>query len=201
MTRDRDPKLDLVLTASPKDAWIAIFERLWQSFSAPLSADHAEQEVTERERKVGELELLDIRAITFEQTVRNVDQGFDAGAAQKARKQRGGSGAVDVVIAEDGDRLAALDGVGDARGGLRHGGQHVRIWHRSLDRRVEEFLHRVDPDIAAGENAGEQLGQIVPLRDGERARRSAHVQPVAPCAPGGRAFDAEKEAIRHGELA
>ena len=58
MTTARDPKLDAVLTASPADAWQAVFEKLREVFSAPLSAQHAEREVMERERKVGELELL-----------------------------------------------------------------------------------------------------------------------------------------------
>ena len=58
MSTARDPKLDSVLTAQPKVAWQVIFEKLWQIFSAPLTSAHAEREVTERERKVGELELL-----------------------------------------------------------------------------------------------------------------------------------------------
>lgn len=58
MTAARDPKLDAVLTASPVDAWQAVFEKLREVFSAPLTPQHAEREVMERERKVGELELL-----------------------------------------------------------------------------------------------------------------------------------------------
>jgi hypothetical protein len=58
MTADRDPRLDSLLTAPPKEAWQAIFEKLWEIFSAPLTPQHAEQEVMERERKVSELELL-----------------------------------------------------------------------------------------------------------------------------------------------
>ena len=37
MTVDRDPKLDSVLTAPPKEAWQVIFEKLWEIFSAPLT--------------------------------------------------------------------------------------------------------------------------------------------------------------------
>jgi hypothetical protein len=58
MTLDRDPRLDLVLTARPSEAWKAIFDKLWQIFSAPLTQEHAEQEVAERERRVSEVELL-----------------------------------------------------------------------------------------------------------------------------------------------
>jgi hypothetical protein len=58
MIAGRDPKLDAVLTGQPKEAWQAVFDKLWEVFSAPLTLKHAESEVTERERRVGELELL-----------------------------------------------------------------------------------------------------------------------------------------------
>ena len=58
MTAGRDATLDAVLTSTPKDAWQVIFEKLWVIFSAPVTAQHAEREVTERERKIGELELM-----------------------------------------------------------------------------------------------------------------------------------------------
>ena len=58
MTVERDPRLDAVLTAQPKEAWQIIFEKLWEIFSGPLTPQHVEQEVTERERTVSELELL-----------------------------------------------------------------------------------------------------------------------------------------------
>jgi hypothetical protein len=58
MTAGRDPKLDSILTAPPKEAWQVVFDKLWEIFSAPLTPQHAEREVTERERKVAELELL-----------------------------------------------------------------------------------------------------------------------------------------------
>jgi hypothetical protein len=58
MTAERDARLDSVLTASPKDAWRAIFEMVWEIFSAPLTPGHSEEEITERERKVSDLELL-----------------------------------------------------------------------------------------------------------------------------------------------
>ena len=58
MTVGRDPNLDAILTATPKEAWQVIFDKLWEIFSAPLTVQHAEREVTERERKIGELELV-----------------------------------------------------------------------------------------------------------------------------------------------
>ncbi len=58
MTAGRNPSLDAILTATPQEAWQAIFEKLWKIFSAPVTAQHAEREVIERERKIGELELM-----------------------------------------------------------------------------------------------------------------------------------------------
>ena len=58
MTAGRDPRLDSSLSAPPPAAWQAIFEKLWQIFSAPLTPQNVEREVAERERQVAELELL-----------------------------------------------------------------------------------------------------------------------------------------------
>jgi hypothetical protein len=58
MTADRDPRLDAILTGTPKEAWRVIFEKLWEIFSAHLTPQHTEQEVTNREHKVSEIELL-----------------------------------------------------------------------------------------------------------------------------------------------
>ena len=110
-------------------------------------------------------------------------------------KQRRRGRAIDIVVAEDRDRLAAHDGVGEARRRLLHAGEHVRIGHRAPDRRIEKGLDGVDLDIAAGNNARQQFGQFVALRDRQRARRGALVEPVAPSAAGRRIFDAEEQAI------
>ena len=134
----------------------------------------------------------DIRAVAFEQAVGNVDDRLDAALAQIARQQRRRGGAVDVVIAENGDALAARHRVGNALRRFLHGGQHIRIGHRALDGRIEKRIDRIGLDIAAGENARQQFRQIVALRDGERARGAALVEPVAPSAPGRRVFDAKE---------
>src|ERR1043166_4824220 len=58
MSAARDPKLDALLTAPAAGAWQAIFAKLWEIFSAPLTAKHAEREVIERERRIADFELL-----------------------------------------------------------------------------------------------------------------------------------------------
>jgi len=50
--------LDSVLNAQPKDAWETIFASLWEVFSAPLTPERAENELSARERKISKLELL-----------------------------------------------------------------------------------------------------------------------------------------------
>ena len=138
---------------------------------------------------------LDIRAVAFEQPVGNVNDRLDAAMTQETRQHGGGCCAVDIVIAENRDALAARHRIGDARGGLRHGGEHIRIGHRALDGRIEKGVDRVGLDIAAGEDARQQFGQLVALRDRQRPRRTALVEPVAPGAAGRRILDAEEEAI------
>jgi hypothetical protein len=117
-----------------------------------------------------------------------------SGSIPAWRRKRASSAAE--VIAEDGDGLAAGDCVGEPLRRLRHGGEDVGIGHRALDRRIKERLDRIDLDIAAGKNARQQLRKFVPLRDRQRQRRAALVEPATPCASGRRALDAEEEAVR-----
>ncbi len=115
--------------------------------------------------------------------------------AQIARQQRGRGGAVDVVVAENGDAFAARHRVGNALRRLLHGGQHMRIGHRVLDGRIEKRVDRVGFDIAAGKDARQELGKLVALRNVERARGAALVEPVAPSPSGRRILDAKEKAI------
>ena len=144
---------------------------------------------------------LDIRAVAFEQAVGNVNNRLDATKPQEPGQHGGGCRAVDVVVAENRDALAAHNSIGDARCRLGHGGEHIRIGHRAFDGRIEKSVDRVGLDIAAGEDARQQFGNLVALRDRQRARRAALVEPVAPGAAGRRSFDAEEEAIlSHGPI-
>ncbi len=118
--------------------------------------------------------------------------GCEAALAQIARQKRGRGGAIDVVVAENGDAFAARHRVGDAFRRLLHGGQHMRIGHRMLDGRIEERGDRVGLDIAAGKDARQKFGKLVALRDVERAHGAALVEPVAPSPSGRRVFDAKE---------
>jgi hypothetical protein len=122
-----------------------------------------------------------------------VDQRLDAAMAQKRRQHGGRRRAVDIVVAEDRDHLAPLDRIGDARGGLRHVGQHLRVRHQPPHRRIEEFDDAVRLDVAPGEHARQQLGHAVPLRDRKSARGAALVETVTPCTPADRLPHIEEE--------
>ncbi len=141
-----------------------------------------------------------IRAIAFENAVGDVHQRIEPACAQEQREQRRRSRAIHVVIAEDRDALAALHGIGDSfRRGL-HGIQHKWVRHQPLDGGVEKGLHLIDLDIPAGQDARQHLRQAMPLRDGERPRRTALIEPVAPGTLADGALNAEKEAVRKGDV-
>ena len=137
---------------------------------------------------------LDVGAVAFEDPVGDMHDRLAAAEAQEARQQGRGGRAIDIVVAEDRDLLAAHHGVGEAQRRLLHRGDGVRIGHQPPHRRIEEGLDLVDLDAAAGENARQQLRHIVPLRDGERPRRRALVEPVPPGPAADRTLDAEKQA-------
>ena len=137
-----------------------------------------------------------VRAIALEQPVGDMDHRRQAAMAQKAREQCRRCRAIDVVVAEDRDRLAVLDRIGEALRRLRHGGQHIRIGQQRLHGRIEIGLDRVGLDAAPGQDARQQFRHVASLRNRERTRGAALVQPVAPGAAAGGFLHAEKQARR-----
>jgi hypothetical protein len=75
------------------------------------------------------------RAISLHQPVGDVDHRLDAQPAQQNRKQRRRGGAVDIIVAEDCDRLAALHRIGQPGGGLVHVLEAGRVGQKVADRR------------------------------------------------------------------
>jgi hypothetical protein len=140
---------------------------------------------------------LHVGAVALEQAIRNVDDRLAPAMTQVARERRRRGRAVDVVVAEDGDGFPADDRVGKPRRRCRHVRQHIGIRHQCPYRRIEKGRDLVDLDATPGEDARQQLGHVVvALRDRERTRRTALVEPVTPGAPAHRALDAEEEAPR-----
>ena len=139
---------------------------------------------------------LDVRAVAFEQPVGDVDQRIEPGVAQEARQRRRRGRAIDVVVAEDRDasrRACTASAMRAAASSMP--ASDVRIGHQRPHGRIEKARHVVDRDAAPGEDARQQFRHVVvALRDGERLRGAALVEPVAPGAPARRMLDAEKQA-------
>jgi hypothetical protein len=88
--------------------------------------------------------------------------------------------AVDVVVAEHGDRLTLLDRVGNSAGGGIHVAHAARIGHQRLERGIEHRRHVVRRHAAPRQHAPQQLGQPVPLADGGSAHLAVARQTLAP---------------------
>ena len=113
---------------------------------------------------------LHIGPIALEQAVGNMDDRREPAMAQEARQRRRGGRAVDIVVAEDRDRLAAHDRIGEPRRRRRHAGERIWIRHQGAHGRVEERERVFDLDAAAGEHARQQFRQVVALHHRQRAR-------------------------------
>jgi hypothetical protein len=125
-----------------------------------------------------------------------VDHERHVAGAQEFGEERRAAGAVDVVVAEDRDRLPALDGIGEARGRGFHVAQLVRIRHEVAEAGAKEARHLVHGNAAAGEHAGEHVRQPMRLRDRGRDRGAQRVAALVPRPAKRRAGDAEKRARR-----
>ena len=148
----------------------------------------ARRPAVDRHDEAGALgdERLDRRrvgAVALEQAVGDIDARCDAVMGEEAAQQRGGRGAVDVVVAEQRHRLALLHRVGEARGRRVHVAQRAGIGHQRLERRVEHRRHVVERDAARGEHAPQKLRQSVPLADGGRHGERVACEPLTPGKP------------------
>ena len=105
-----------------------------------------------------------IGPITFLDTVWDI--GFDSGSQrpEETREQCRGCCAVDVVITENRNALASLDGIGDSLGGKLHILEVRRIGKLNLEHGIEEQFRILRPDTPGREGAAEQLRQPQPLR-------------------------------------
>ena len=139
---------------------------------------------------------VDVRPVAFENPVGNMHQRIEPAVAQIAREQRRRSGAVHVVVAEDGDALLARDRPRQPRGGSRHVGQPLRVRHQPLDAGIEIGLDRLRLDAAAGEHPRQQFRHAGALRNAKRARLPARIQSVAPGAPARGLLHAEEKPLR-----
>ncbi len=133
----------------------------------------------------------DVGAIAFEDAVGNVNQRIEPAMAQVPCQQCRRGSTIDIVIAEDRNLFAAHRRFRDAlRRGfhLRHG---IGIGHQLADGRIEKIVHRVDLDIAPGQHPRQHFRQMVALRNRQRSRRPARIEPVAP--------QLSRRGLRHAE--
>ena len=168
--------------------------RLGQRLEAGGAAIHRHQQRRALARE--HADRLDIGAVALKNPVGNVDQRIEPAMAQVPGQQCRRGGAVDIVVAEDRDLLAARGGVRDAFGGgfhLRHG---VGIGHQFADGRIEKILDRVDLDIAPRQHPRQHFRQLIALRDRQRPRRAPRIEPVAPQLSGRGMRHAEKRRRR-----
>ena len=129
------------------------------------------------------------RAVAFHQPVGDVDDRLDVEPPEQQRQQRRAGRAVDVIIAEDGDRLALLDRVGEALGALVHVGKAARVGKEVADLRVA-----MAGKVVAGDAPGEQ--QLVDQR--VHAEAVVGRPPPAPRLAGHGSFDVQGRG--HGRI-
>ena len=101
------------------------------------------------------------RPIALHQPVRDIGLRLEPELAQQADQQGGRGGAVHVIIAEDGDRLAPLDRVGDARGRLVHVLEDGRVGHEGAKRRRPVAGEIVATDAARHQQLVDQVVGLV----------------------------------------
>ena len=135
---------------------------------------------------------LRVGAVALGHPVGDVDDRLAAAGGQIFAEERRAARAVDVVVAEDGDALAAFDRPLEALGRRLHVAQAKRVRHQIAQARIEMALGRLRPDAAPGEHAGDQFVLSADLRNGERAQFAFRVEPRSPRPPERRALDLKK---------
>src|SRR6185437_11444553 len=100
----------------------------------------------------------------------------------------------DIVVAEDGDRLAGANGGSDALCRRIHVLQMARIGERVAQARLEEDGRRVEIDAARREDARQDIGKAETLR--QRQGQPVIALPQPPAAATDRALDLESPDAR-----
>jgi hypothetical protein len=164
----------------------------------------ADRPAIDGDDEIGPLRLklphrFDIGAVALADPIGDVDERLAPDFLEIFAEQGRRTGAVDVVVAEDGDALAMLERVCEPRGGGLHVDHLARVRHQVAQRRLEMALDRVEVDSSAGENAGEEVAAAGQLRNGQGARLSRRIEPGAPGAAGQRGIDIQEiSGARHG---
>ena len=110
---------------------------------------------------------LDIRSVAFLEAVGNIGRRAAADGDEETRQQRRRCRPVDVVIAEDADRVAVHDCPGQAFGGGVHVFQTAGIGQQVLKGRIEENIGLFQPDAARRQHPADDFRHRKPLRHGQ----------------------------------
>jgi hypothetical protein len=116
---------------------------------AAIDAD--DEIVIARERRHGLL----VGAIALVDPVGHVEGGARAHLAQPGQQEGGGGAPVDVIVGEDGDALAPLQGAQEAGRGLLHVAQGAGIGQEVAQGRGQEALGQLRRHLAAGQDLAE----------------------------------------------
>ncbi len=168
--------------------------RLGQRHMARRAAIDANEK--RRPRLAQGRDCLHIRAVALENPVRNVDQMRRAGRGQEIVEKRSRRRAIDVVIAEDGDRLSRPDRRTEPRGRRIHVGKTGRIRQELAQGRVEIGHGVLDGDPPPREHSRQKIGEAMMLHHGEGLRLPGRVEPRTPGPAKGRAGDPQQGPIR-----
>ena len=144
----------------------------------------------QRQERVG------IGPISLLDPVGHIDMRLGPGGAQKAGQQGGRGRPVHVVVAEDGDRLAAHDRAGQARRPGVHVLEPRGVGQGLAQARIEEGLGLVEADAARGQHPADDLRQPQALGQGER--QAGIAQALLPAFAADRVLDAQETGPRLG---
>ena len=140
---------------------------------------------------------LDVGAVAFEDAVRDMHDRLGAAEPQEARQQRRGGGAVDVVVAEDRDLLAACTMASASR--CAACSMAVTVCGSGISRRTVGSRKASTSSTSTPRPArmrASSSGTCAAARWRARAPMRALVEPVAPGTAADRALDAQEQARR-----
>jgi len=136
-----------------------------------------------------------VRAVSFLETVGDVERRVGARGAEESQHQRRRRGTVDVVVAKHRDRLARPHRAREALGGPIHVLEMRRIGKPVLQGRVKEALDLVDADPARRQQSREYLGHAQALRQKESGAKVGGAEPPRPAGERRRDLEGSREGV------
>ena len=109
-------------------------------------------------------EGIDARSVSLLPAIGNMDHRFRADAIKVTHEKGRRRGAIDIVVAEDTDRLSRFDGIRDAPDGARHVDHAERIGHQVLHAGFEKSLDVIGLHAPGRQKAGQDFRQVETLR-------------------------------------